>query len=411
MVSMSWRALGALAAFSLALGACAPAAPAPSATTAPAAPKPTEAPKPAAATAPAKPAAGPLKVGVAISLSGPGAAVGNTIKGAVELKAEELNAAGGVKGSQVDLVFEDTSDRPDVGVNAVNKLITADKVLAIIGAIQSPLTLATMEVSAKNETPQITPVSTNPKVTSSGNPWIFRVAITDAVRVQQLSDYLVQKKGFKNLAILYVNDDFGKGANELFAKEIPSRGGKVVAAEGYQSDGKDFTSELSKVQAANPDALVIWGRQADGALLARQMRDLGIKVPVYGSDGFSSPQLPQLAGDAVNGWVFSTSFLPEAQGKAAQDLDKALRERYKLDPDFSAGQAYDAAGLLFEAMKRADLSGDVAASRKTIRDELRKTKDYPGVIGRLSFDETGDLLVKDFFLASWNNGTMVPVKD
>src|SRR5262249_53582972 len=157
----------------------------------------------------------------------------------------------------------------------VNKLITSDKVLAVIGSVQSPLTLATMEVSARNETPQITSVSTGPQVTASGNQWIFRVAITDSVRTQQFAEDLVGKKGYKNIGILYVNDDFGKGGNQLFGQNIPRLGGRVVASEGYQGDGKDFTSEITKVQAAQPDVLIIWGRQADGALIARQMQDLG----------------------------------------------------------------------------------------------------------------------------------------
>src|SRR5262249_3359398 len=160
--------------------------------------------------------------------------------------------------------------------------------------------------------------------------------------------------------------------------------------EGYQGDGKDFTSEITKVQAAQPDVLIIWGRQADGALIARQMQDLGFKVPVYGSDSYASTQLIQLGGDAVNGWYFSTSFLPEAQGKAAQDLATTLKQKYNQDADFAAGQSYDAAGILFEAMKRASLNGDLAAARRSIRDELRTTRDFPGIMGKINFDETGD---------------------
>lgn len=330
----------------------------------------------------------PIPIGVVSFLTGTGAQVGKNLESGVRLRFEEINQAGGVLGSKLEVIVEDDAGKPEQSVNAVTKLVTRDKVVAVIGSVTSPTTLAGMEVSQKYETPQITPVSTSPKVTGSGNKWIFRVAASDKHHATTIPPFLANNLHAKKLAIIHVNDDYGVGGAKIIQEAAPKSGIQVVAVESYLKDAKDFTAQISKVKEAGAEALVIWGRQADGALVVRQVRQLGLKIPILGGDAFSSPLLIKLGGDDVEGVYFTTTFLPTPEQPRAYEFDKKFRAKFNRDPDFAAAQAYDAAGILAEAITRAG-----SPDHAKIRDEIAKSKDFPGVIGNISFDATGDLVL------------------
>jgi len=330
----------------------------------------------------------PITIGVVSPLTGPVALVGKNLESGVQLRFEEINQAGGILGSRLAVIAEDDGAKPEQSVNAVTKLITRDKVPAIIGSVTSPTTLAGMEVSQKYETPQITPVSTSPKVTQSGNKWIFRVAISDRHHAAIVPPFLAGALKVKKAAIIHVNDDFGQGGSKLLQEAAAKAGVQIVAVDSYLGDAKDFTAQLSKAKAAGAEALILWSRQADGALIIRQAHHLGMKMPIMGGDAFSSPLLVKLGGDDVEGVYFTTSFLPSPEQARAFEFDKRFKAKFNRDPDFAAAQAYDAAGILAEAIKRAG-----SLDRGRIRDEIARTRDYPGVIGTISLDATGDLVI------------------
>ncbi len=328
----------------------------------------------------------PITIGIVSPLTGGVALVGKNVEAGVQLHFQEINQAGGLLGSKLAVVAEDDAAKPEQSVNAVTKLITRDKVAAIIGSVTSPTTLAGMEVSQKYETPQITPVSTALKVTQSGNKWIFRVAVSDRHHAGVIPAFLAKTLKIKKAAIIYVNDDFGQGGAKLLQEAAGKAGLQIVAVESYLGDAKDFTAQLSKAKEAGAGALILWSRQSDGALIIRQAHQLGLKVPIIGGDAFSSPLLIKLGGEDVDGVYFTTSFLPTPEQARAFAFDKKFKAKYHRDPDFAAAQAYDAAGILAEAIRRAG-----SVDRARIREELAKTKNYQGVIGTISFDPTGDL--------------------
>lgn len=330
----------------------------------------------------------PIIIGVVAPLTGPVALVGKNLESGVLLRFEEINQAGGILGSRLAATAEDDAAKPEQSVNAVTKLITRDRVSAIIGSVTSPTTLAGMEVSQKYETPQITPVSTSPKVTQSGNKWIFRVAISDRHHAGIIPPFVAATLKAKKIAIIHVNDDFGRGGSQLLQEAAAKAGIQVVAVESYLGDAKDFTAQLSKAKGAGAEALILWSRQADGALIIRQAHQLGVKVPIIGGDAFSSPLLVKLGGDDVEGVYFTTSFLPTPEQARAFEFDRRFKAKFNRDPDFAAAQAYDAAGILAEAIKRAG-----SLDRARLRDEIAKTREYQGVIGTISFDATGDLVI------------------
>ncbi|MGE5507075.1 MAG: ABC transporter substrate-binding protein [Chitinophagales bacterium] len=327
-------------------------------------------------------AAAEVKLGVVEELTGAVATYGqNTVKG-IKLAVEEVNAQGGVKGlGKVTLLVEDNKSDAAETVNAFNKLITRDKVLAIIGAATSGNTLAAAPVAQQAGIPVITPSGTNERVTEAGD-YIFRACFIDPFQGLVMANFAYKELKLRKVALMpEITSDYAMGLTKTFREQFVKLGGKIVAEEKWSSGDQDFSAQLTKIRAANPDAVYAGSYYGDVAMISRQARQLGLTVPFLGGDGYDSPKLFELGQAAVVGHYFTNHYSAESPTTVAKAFLKAYRAKYNEEPDSFAALGYDSAKLMLAAMAKAK-----KADPKAIRDALAATKGFVGVTGKFSFD-------------------------
>jgi len=313
------------------------------------------------------------------SMTGATATFGTSSHDGVMLAVEEINAKGGVLGMQIKIILEDDQSKAEEAVNAVQKLINRDHVVGIIGEVASKRSLAAGGVCQKYKVPMLSPASTNPDVTKTGD-YIFRTCFTDDFQGLVCGQFAV-KKGWKKVAVLTdVQNDYSKGLSKFF-KQAYEKQGQIVADESYREGDKDFKAQLTKIKGTNPDAVFLPGYYTDVGLIVRQARDLGITVPFFGGDGWDSAETLAL-GEIVNGCFYSNHYSSDDPSPAVQAFIKAYQAKYNQIPDAMAILGYDAARVMADAIQRAGKAEPAA-----IRDALAKTKDFPGASGTITIDE------------------------
>lgn len=316
------------------------------------------------------------------SLTGSEATFGQSTSNGIKLAINDINAAGGINGRPVRLVEYDTKgDAREAGA-VVTRLVTADKVSAVIGEVASSLSLAGAPICQRNGVPMITPSSTNPRVTLVGD-MIFRVCFIDPFQGYVGAKFATEK-GAKRVAILQDQASaYSVGLADEFEKNFKAMGGQITTRQSYNAGDQDFTARLTSIRATNPDMVYIPGYYTDVANIAIQARKLGITATLIGGDGWDSAKLGEIAGDAINGAFYSNHAAPD--DPALADFVKKYEDEYGVRPDALGALGYDAAMLLFDAMKRAkSLSGN------DLRDAIAATKDYAGVTGTINFDANRD---------------------
>jgi len=317
------------------------------------------------------------------SLTGSEATFGRSTDNGIKLALDEINAAGGVKGKKVRLItYDDKGEKPEAGT-AVTRLVTKDGVVAVLGEVASSLSLVGAPVCQEYEVPMVSPSSTNPAVTEVGD-MIFRVCFIDPFQGLVCAKFAREHEGLKasKAAILFDQTQaYAVGLQDEFAKAFIKQGGQIVSKQTYQRGDPDFSAQLTSIRASQPDVIFIPGYYTDVGNIALQARKLGITVPLLGGDGWDSEKLGDIAGDAINGSFYSNHYSHQDPDPRVQEFIKKYRERFKGTPDGLAALGYDAARILCDAIGRAkSLSGaDIAA-------ELGKTKDFPGVTGKISID-------------------------
>ncbi|MDI6600558.1 MAG: ABC transporter substrate-binding protein [Thermoanaerobacteraceae bacterium] len=339
---------------------------------------------------------GPLKLGMVGPLTGNTATYGTSVKNGVEIAVDEFNANGGYNGQTVELVAEDSRGDQTEASNATRKLIEQDKVFAIVGAVLSSETLTAAPTANDAGIPMISPSATAPGVPEVG-PYIFRNCIADNVQAAQMAEYAAKELGLKKFAVMYTNNDYGLALKNAFTNTAQNLG-EVVGVEAYMDGDNDFRAQLSKLKQQNPDALYIGGYYTEAAKIAQQAKQQGLdKVVILGGDGFYSPQLVELGGDAVEGAVFTAGFFSGDTADPVQRFVSAYKAKFNAEPDMFAAQAYDAANIVLTALKAA------GPDSKAIMEKMAATKDFPGITGTTSFDEQGDA-VKQVLILKVENG-------
>ncbi|WP_203227545.1 ABC transporter substrate-binding protein [Calorimonas adulescens] len=324
-----------------------------------------------------------LKLGMVGPLTGNTATYGTSVKNGVEIAVDEFNNNGGYNGQNVELVAEDSRGDQTEASNATRKLIEQDKVFAIVGAVLSSETLTAAPIANDAGIPMISPSATAPGVPEVG-PYIFRNCIADNVQAVQMAEYAAKELGLKRFAVMYTNNDYGLALKNAFTDTAKTLG-EVVGVEAYMDGDNDFRAQLSKLKQQNPDALYIGGYYTEAAKIAQQAKQQGLdNVVLLGGDGFYSPQLVELGGDAVEGAVFTAGFFSGDPAEPVQKFVSAYKAKFNAEPDMFAAQAYDAANIVLNALKKA------GPDSKAIREEMAATKDFPGITGVTSFDEQGD---------------------
>lgn len=332
-----------------------------------------------------------IKVGEFASLTGKEATFGVSSHEGTLLAVEELNAAGGVLGKKIELITEDDLSKAGEAATVVNKLIARDGVVAILGEVASSRSLEAAPICQLNKIPMISPSSTNPKVTETGD-FIFRVCFTDILQGKILANFAEKTLRAKKVAVFTdVKSDYSKGLARYFKESFTAAGGQIVTELDFNGGDKDFKAQLTAIKSSNPDAVFVPGYYTDAALICIQARQLGVTVPLFGGDGWESEDLVKIGKDAVEGVYFSTHCSAESPGDKVRKFVETYKKRFKNTdgspkaPDAMAMLGYDSAMILADAMKRAGTTeGD------KVRAALAVTKDFGGVSGNITIDPKRD---------------------
>jgi branched-chain amino acid transport system substrate-binding protein len=327
-----------------------------------------------------------IKVGEFASLTGKEATFGVSSDEGTQLAVDELNAAGGVLGRKIDLLKEDDLSKAGEAANAVNKLISKDGVVAILGEVASSRSLEAAPICQSAQIPMISPSSTNPKVTQTGT-YIFRVCFIDPFQGTVMANFATKTLKANKVAIFKdVKSDYSIGLAKFFKEQFLKNGGQVVAELDYSGGDKDFKAQLTSIKAANPDAVFVPGYYTDAALICIQAKQLSLTVPLFGGDGWESDQLVKIGQDAVEGDYFSTHYAPDIATDKSRNFVTAYRQKFNgKTPDAMAALGYDSVMVLADAIKRAGTTDG-----PKVRDAIAATKDFDGVTGKTTINEQRD---------------------
>lgn len=327
-------------------------------------------------------------IGASFELTGNVANYGKSTLSGLKLAVDQVNKAGGVNGKQLVVVESDNKSEPAESGNSVTKLITQDKVVAVVGPATSGCVFAATPVVTSNKVPLIAPCATAPAITVDNGQvkeFIFRACFIDPFQGRVMAEFADKTLGVKNVAILHdASSDYSKGLAEVFEKTLNEKGGKVVAKEAFLSKDIDFKAALTKIKAANPEAIYIPGYYEEVAKIIKQTREIGLNVPLIGCDGWDSPKLVEIAGpEALNNTYFSSAFSVQDQTESVQKFIADYKAMYQKDPDIFCMQGYNAGLVLADALKRA---GDGADGTK-LAAAIAATKDLPVASGKLTYDK------------------------
>ncbi|MED5075038.1 ABC transporter substrate-binding protein, partial [Anoxybacillus geothermalis] len=330
-----------------------------------------------------------IKIGANLELSGGVASYGQSIAEGVELAFEEINKEG-INGKKLELVKVDNKSEAAEATNGAIKLISQDKVAAIIGSATSTNTLAQVQVANDNKVPLITPTGTNPTITNKDgkvNEFVFRTCFIDPFQGTVAAKFALNELKVKNAAVLIdSSSDYSKGLAASFKDAFTQGGGKIVAEEAYVAKDTDFRATLTRIKSKNPEFIFLPGYYEEVGLIVKQARELGLNVPIMGGDGWDSPKLVEIAGkDALNNTYITNHYSSGDPDPKIQEFVKAFKAKYNKAPDAFNALGYDTAYFLADAIKRAGSADPVK-----IKDALAQTKDLQLVSGTLTLNENHD---------------------
>jgi branched-chain amino acid transport system substrate-binding protein len=346
---------------------------------------PSQPAAPATPPAGAAPAASEIVIGHVSVLAGDQATFGESSNNGVKLAIEEANAKGGVAGRKLALVVYDTAGKPEEAATAATRLITADKATVLLGELASSRTLAIAPIADTHQVPLVTAASTSPKVTKDGDrtrPFVFRVCFIDPFQGTVMAKFVRNDLKLGRAAILRdVASDYSVGLADYFAKTFKELGGEIVADVSFKSGDQDFKAQLTSVRAKKPDILYVPAYYTDVALIGRQVRELGMKVPLAGGDGWDSAKLYEIAQGALDGSYFTNHYTADSPLPAVKEFIARYEQKYAAKPDAFAALGYDAARVAIDAIGRA-----ADPSPRAVRDAIEKTKGFAGVTGTITLD-------------------------
>ena len=323
-----------------------------------------------------------IKVGEFASLTGKEAAFGQSSHKGTLLAVEELNATGGILGRQVELITEDNQSKQGESATIVKKLISRDKIIALLGEVASGRSLEAAPIAQNYKVPMISPSSTNPRVTEMGN-YIFRVCFIDPFQGTAMAKFAKDSLHLKKVALLTsVSSPYSVGLAKYFKETFSAIGGEIAIEQKYSEGDKDFKAQLTAIKAAGVDGIFVPGYYTEAALISKQARELELNFPIFGGDGWEAPQLIEIGGKAMEGTYYSTHYSPENSSPAVQSFVKKFRARFGGEtPDAMAALGYDSAMVLADAIRRAGTT-----EGPKLRAALAATRNYEGVTGRTTMD-------------------------
>lgn len=339
-------------------------------------------------------------IGVFGSLTGTTATFGQSTRKGVELATAEINAKGGLLGKKIRLVIEDDQAKPEEAQTVATKLVSKDRVVAMIGETASSRSLAAAPVCQQAGVPMVSPTSTNPKVTQVGD-YIFRVCFIDPFQGQAMAKFAAETLKLKKVAILRdIKNEYSVGLADVFIDNFTKLGGAIVADQSYGEGDTDFSAQLTSIKSNAPEAIFVPGYYTEVGLIAREARKLGITVPLLGGDGWESPKLWEIGGEALNGCFYTNHYSLNDPSPAIQNFVKAYRSQFQEMPDAVGALSYDAMRVLAAAILKAGTTNG-----PQLREALAGTKNFAGVTGNITLDANRNA-VKPAVVLRVNNGKL-----
>ena len=335
-----------------------------------------------------------IKIGFIGPMTGEDSDYGIFPSQAVSIAVDEFNEQGGINGFKVQLIVEDSVGKTEIGIQAANKLVKTDKVLAIIGDPFSAVSLAIAPIVEWSKVVMISPGASHKDLPDKGD-FIFRTIVSDAVQAVVFAKYLATAENVKTASILYINNAYSKSIAMDFWAEFEKEGGQILLVESANPGATDFKAQLKKINEKKAESLYLPNYSSDLAIIIKQAKEIGLKAKIYCSDGFGSPQIFNMIGDLANGIVF-TQKAQQHQSQKAKDFISKYEAKWGATPSEQSFNAYDAACIILDAIKKTSSKGMFGGSLNIDRDQLRNfiavTKDYDGVSGNITFTENGDLV-------------------
>ncbi len=345
-----------------------------------------------------------LSIGIIESISGPAAAYGEAHHTATQLALEEINKAGGFNGQPVEFHAEDDRSDPAAGINAAKKLIAQRKVDAIVGSDASLVTIAFSKENEKYEVPLVNGMAGSPTITEQGYKYTWRINMTDSQLDEKAVEHFINNAGKKKFAFLVENPDYGIPPTKAAADKVKAMGGEVTAYEQYNRGETDFKAQLSNIKDTAPEVLFVHGYYTEGSIIARQVKQLGINAQLIVNMGQGVPKFIELAGDAAEGAVFPTTWIPGLEDERSKNFEAAFKAKYGYEPGAFEAGSYDAVYTVLEAAK---LGG--GATSEQIQEGLKKLGGFNTLLGKINFDEKNQNN-GEVRLATFSSGKIVPLK-
>jgi branched-chain amino acid transport system substrate-binding protein len=337
-----------------------------------------------------------IYIGVSAPLSGDNAEYGEYFRTATLLGMEHLNAKGGINGAQVKLIIEDSKSDPKEGVLIAQKFVSDPRILGVVGDFNSSTSMAAAEIYNPGGLVQVSPTASHPDFTKIGE-YIFRAGTTQAMEGPFLAKWAVTDLGYKSIATIYINNDWGLVANQYFVEKAKELGATITNEESFIAGDKDFTAIITKIKQQNPDMVFFATTWSDAAAIATQMRKLDFAPALMGPGALSTDKLIEMAGQAVEGIKANAIYFIHDTRPVSANFTADYREKYGKYPHDHCGLAYDALMLLAHAIEQA------GTDRAAIRDALAATDGYEGVTGVFRYDENRNP-VKEFIKIEVRDG-------
>jgi branched-chain amino acid transport system substrate-binding protein len=342
----------------------------------------------------------PIKIFGLVELSGTGATSGTNFNDGVRLAVKEINAAGGILRRKVDYIYNDTQSQPQIAKALAVKAID-DGAYVVMGPVFSGSILVSMAETRRAEIPNFTGGEAA-AITQQGNPYIFRTSFTQAAAMPKVARYIHDTVKAKSVALIWVNNDFGKGGRDVFTKTIEPLGIKVVADISTDPGQVDFSGAVLKARQANADALFVYCNEEESARALRELRKQGYDKPIIGETVLTSQKVIELAGDAANGAVAHVGLTADAPDPLIKEFAAKFQKEFKYKPDHNGLKGYTAM-YIAKALTEKVGKVDAKAFAKAMHGVKLSAKQYPGILMDVSFDDKGDL-DRESFMTKVVNG-------
>ena len=357
----------------------------------------------------AQPTGEPYKIGAIFSITGSEAPLGQPEKETTEMLEKKINQEGGIDGHPLQITIYDTAGKEDTSVMAVNRLIQMDNVLAIIGPSSTGTTLAVIPIAEKQQVPLVS-CAAAVSITEPVKKWVFKTPQTDAMAVERIFAVL-KHRGIQKIAAISASTAFGDAGLAQMQKQAPAAGIQIVAQEKFGQTDTDMTTQLTRIKGTPAQAVVCWGTNPGPATVTKNMKQLGMTIPLFQSHGVANQTYIKLAGEAAEGVMFPAGKLLVAQSLPDSDPQKKVLLDYKAEfekaygkpPDTFGGHAYDAVMMVTDALRKS------GPERAKLRDEIEKTKDFVGIGGVFNMSPTdhNGLTSAAFVMVKIQNGQWV----